>query len=216
MLITEAEPIDGPGPRIVFVNEAFEKRTGFTRDEVLGKTPRLLQGEKTQRGELDRIRHALKKWQPVRAELLNYTKSGEEFWIELDIVPIADSSGWYTHWVAIERDITERRKFEEQLRESQRLESMGQLTGGVAHDFNNLLTVIIGNTELLQEEMTEPHHRALANMVMKAGLRGAELTQRLLAFARRQALDPKMVDINALGSTYRYLSPTMTACGWHQ
>tara|TARA_R110002072_G_scaffold84678_2_gene191954 strand:- start:1611 stop:7277 length:5667 start_codon:yes stop_codon:yes gene_type:complete len=198
VLITEAEPINAPGPRIVFVNEAFERRTGYSRSEVVGKTPRILQGKKTQRAELDRIRHALEQWQPVRAELLNYTKAGEEFWLELDIVPLADSSGKYTHWVSIERDITERHKFEEQLRESQRLESVGQLTGGVAHDFNNLLTVIIGNTELLQEQLVAPDSRALADMVLKAGLRGADLTKRLLAFARRQALDPRVVDINAL------------------
>jgi diguanylate cyclase (GGDEF)-like protein/PAS domain S-box-containing protein len=117
VLITEAEPIDEPGPRILFVNDAFERRTGYTRDEVIGKTPRILQGEKTQRSELDRIRAALEKWEPVRAELINYTKSGEEFWIELDIVPVADASGWYTHWVSIEREITERKMAEEEIRQ---------------------------------------------------------------------------------------------------
>lgn len=109
VLITEAEPIDAPGPRIVYVNDAFERRTGYTRAEVIGKSPSLLQGPKTSRTELDRIRAALTAWQPVRSELVNYTKSGEEFWIELDISPIADATGWYTHWVAVERDVTERR-----------------------------------------------------------------------------------------------------------
>lgn len=119
VLITEAEPIGEPGPRIVFVNDAFERRTGYTREEVLGQTPRLLQGPNTQRAELDRIRAALEKWQPVRAELINYTKDGEEFWLDLDIVPIADAKGWFTHWVAVERDITQRKRAEQALVESE-------------------------------------------------------------------------------------------------
>ncbi|WP_394778396.1 EAL domain-containing protein [Undibacterium sp.] len=112
VLITEAQPISLDGPRIVFVNDAFVRRTGYTREEVLGKTPRLLQGPNTQRHELKRIRMALEKWEPVRAELINYTKGGEEFWVEADIVPIADDAGVFTHWVAVERDITERKKSE--------------------------------------------------------------------------------------------------------
>jgi PAS domain S-box-containing protein len=119
VLITEAEPLDSPGPCIVFVNDAFERRTGYSREEILGQSPRMLQGPNTQRSELDRIGVALKKWQPVRAELINYTKGGEQFWIELDIVPIADSTGWYTHWVAIERDITQRKIAEKALVESE-------------------------------------------------------------------------------------------------
>ena len=119
VLITEAEPLDEPGPRIVFVNDAFERRTGYSREEVLGKSPRLLQGPKTERSELDRIGLALKNWQPVRSELINYTKTGEEFWLELDIVPIADSAGRYTHWVAIERDITQRKLAEKALMDSE-------------------------------------------------------------------------------------------------
>ena len=119
VVITEAEPIDDPGPRILYVNDAFERRTGFTREEVLGRAPRILQGPRTQREALDRIRTALSNWSPVREELINYTKSGEEFWLEIDIVPVADPTGHYTHWVAIERDITERKRAEQALRVSE-------------------------------------------------------------------------------------------------
>lgn len=96
-------------------------------------------------------------------------------------------------------DITERMALEEQLRQSQRLESVGQLTGGVAHDFNNLLTVIIGNADIIHQSLPEDSKlRGLAAMIEEAAGRGAELTSSLLAFARRQPLDPKNIDINAL------------------
>ena len=108
VLITEAEPLQDEGPRIVFVNDAFERRTGYTREEVLGKTPRILQGPHTDREVLNQIRQRLKQWKPIHAELINYSKSGEEFWVELTIAPIADSTGWFTHWVSVQRDVTER------------------------------------------------------------------------------------------------------------
>ncbi|WP_309677900.1 PAS domain S-box protein [Polaromonas sp.] len=119
VLITEAEPFGEPGPRIVFVNDAFERRTGYRRQEVLGKSPRFLQGRNTQRAELDRIGAALKSGLPVRSELINYTKSGEEFWTELDIAPVADANGWFTHWVAVSRDITQRKHAEQALIDSE-------------------------------------------------------------------------------------------------
>lgn len=96
-------------------------------------------------------------------------------------------------------DVTEQKALEEQLRRAQRLEAIGQMTGGVAHDFNNLLTVILGNAELLTESLTDDHRlRLLAEMTAKAAERGAELTNRLLAFARRQPLSPAVTDINRL------------------
>ena len=196
IMITEAEPIDEPGPRTVFVNEAFEVRTGYTRAEAIGTSPRMLQGPKTNRAELDRIRVALEKWQPVRAQLINYTKSGEEFWLELDIVPLADESGCYTHWVAVERDITEQKAMQEQLAASQKMESIGQLTGGISHDFNNLLTVILGNAELLEEELAGNEKLArLAALICQAAETGATLTRNLLAFARKQPLSPQVVAV---------------------
>src|SRR5690606_8014398 len=106
VLITEAEPQDKPGPRIVYVNEAFTRMTGYTADEVIGKTPRLLQGPKTDKKELMRLGKALRKWKPCEATLVNYKKSGEAFWINFSMTPVADEKGWYTHWIAVERDVT--------------------------------------------------------------------------------------------------------------
>lgn len=115
VLITEAGPIDAPGPRIVFVNDAFERHTGYSQGEVLGQSPRMLQGRLTQRAELDRIRQALQQSQPVRAELINYKKNGELFWVELDIVPVDYFSRGLTHWVSVAREISQRKAAEDEI-----------------------------------------------------------------------------------------------------
>ncbi len=112
---------------------------------------------------------------------------------------IRDAEGRPVRMVGGMMDITERMTLEEQLRQSQRLESVGQLTGGMAHDFNNLLTVILGNAEVLSDALEhDPGLRGLAQMVAQAAERGAELTQRMLAFARKQSLEPQPVDANAM------------------
>ena len=115
VIITEAAPFGAPGPRIVFVNEAFEHRTGYTRDEVIGQSPRFLQGPDTDRGQLDRIRAALEQWERVRVDLVNYTKAGEPYWVDLDVSPVWDDTRRLTHWVAVGRDITERKRDEEKI-----------------------------------------------------------------------------------------------------
>lgn len=115
VLITEAEPVDQPGPRIVYANAAFTRTTGYAAEEVLGGTPRILQGPRTDRRALDKIRRALKRWKSVVVEVVNYRKDGSEFWVELSIAPVADETGWYTHWISIQRDITERKQFAEHL-----------------------------------------------------------------------------------------------------
>jgi diguanylate cyclase (GGDEF)-like protein/PAS domain S-box-containing protein len=109
ILITEAEPFEGAGPCIVYVNAAVLRHTGYAAEELVGKTPRVLQGPGTDRGELDRVNAALRAWQPVTTQLLNYRKDGSTFWAELNITPVADAYGWWTHWVAVQRDVTERR-----------------------------------------------------------------------------------------------------------
>ena len=118
ILITEAEPIDLPGPRIVYSNPAFEKTTGFSSAEVLGQTPRILQSADTSRATLDTIRHALSLWEPVEVELINARKDGTPFWVELSIVPVADEKGWFTHWISVQRDITERKESERLARDA--------------------------------------------------------------------------------------------------
>ncbi|MCH4810339.1 putative bifunctional diguanylate cyclase/phosphodiesterase [Vreelandella neptunia] len=112
ILITEAEPIDQPGPRIVYCNPAFLSTTGYTLSEVIGQTPRILQCDDTNRATLDLIRKALSSWQPIEVELINTRRDGSKFWVELSIVPVANEKGWFTHWVSVQRDISERKKSE--------------------------------------------------------------------------------------------------------
>lgn len=106
VLITEAEPLSEPGPKIIYVNEAFTKMTGYTAAEVIGKTPRILQGPKSNNEALTILGNALRNWQSYEITTINYKKNGEEFWVNFTVTPVADETGWYTHWIAIERDVT--------------------------------------------------------------------------------------------------------------
>jgi PAS domain S-box-containing protein len=123
---------------------------------------------------------------------------------------VKDEQGTPLEVVGIVRDITERVRLEEQLRQAQKMEAVGQLTGGVAHDFNNLLTVVIGNAEMLAEVVTEPLHKNLAMMALEAAERGAHLTRQLLSFARRQSLrvEPLYLD-EVVGSMLPLLKRTL-------
>jgi signal transduction histidine kinase/CheY-like chemotaxis protein len=113
--------------------------------------------------------------------------------------PVRDKAGNHYGRIWTLRDITERRQLEEQFRQAQKMEAIGQLTGGIAHDFNNLLTVILGCSEVIGEEAKEnPRFSKMARMILDAAQKGAELTHRMLAFARRQALQPRPVDVNRL------------------
>ena len=115
VVITDANPLQTPQRQIVYVNEAFETITGYTRKEVMGRSPSLLQGQGSQRSEINRINAAIRTSQPVHAELINYKKDGTLFWIELDIVPVNVVQGVAAHWVSAARDITRRKIAEEEI-----------------------------------------------------------------------------------------------------
>ena len=115
VLITTAESIDVPGAVIQYVNPAFTRMTGYSPDEVIGKSPRLLQGPLSDPETTGKIRDSLKKWQSLEIEVLNYRKDGTTFWVELSVSPVADSTGWFTHWISIQRDVTERKAAAERL-----------------------------------------------------------------------------------------------------
>lgn len=121
VLITDLVELDEPGPRIIYANEAFERLTGYSREEAIGRSPRFLQGPKTKREELDRIRASLTRGETVRAELLNYAKDGAEYWVEMEIVPVPDATGRLTRAIAIQRDVTDRKRADDQRQRNQAL-----------------------------------------------------------------------------------------------
>jgi diguanylate cyclase (GGDEF)-like protein/PAS domain S-box-containing protein len=107
IIVTKANPLDPPGPTIVFVNEAFTRLTGYTAEEALGRTPRILQGKLTDKATKSRIKAALIKQVPIKEKILNYTKTGNPYWLDISLVPLRNDLGEVTHFAAIERDITE-------------------------------------------------------------------------------------------------------------
>lgn len=117
ILVTEADPIIENGPKIVYANQSFTKLTGYHLDEVRGKTPRILQGPKTQQTTRDKIRHALENKQRVSEQILNYKKSGEPYWIDMNIFPLKNALGEVAYYAAIERDVTKMKQYQAQLKE---------------------------------------------------------------------------------------------------
>ncbi|MEM9399452.1 MAG: ATP-binding protein [Verrucomicrobiota bacterium] len=119
VLITQAEPVEEPGPKILYFNNSFCEMTGFGQ-EALGETPRILQGVDTKEESTQKIRKALANWERVRVVLNNYKSNKEPFLVELDISPIKDKTGWWIYWVSIQRDITKSVETERKIIESEK------------------------------------------------------------------------------------------------
>ncbi len=193
IVITDYEGI------IEYVNPAFERLTGFTRKEVIGRNPRILKsGEQGPEfyGDL---------WQTIRSGgvfrgiLANRKKTGEIFFVEKTIAPVRDEQDRITHFISNDRDISERRRLEAQLQQAQKMDAIGKLAGGVAHDFNNLLLVISANAELALDALENDHPlRRHLQEVLAASRRAADLTRQLLAFSRKQMQVLQLLDINAV------------------
>lgn len=333
-------------PKFVFANDALERIMGFTPKEMIGKTANALRGTETQVSEISKLQAALESNSETRSQIINYTKDGDQIWLDLDVVPIKRDDGRVTHWVSVSRDITEakhteervalseerfrliagatndviwdcdlisgvmwwndklatvfghdpgqfedrltwwdanihpdeqhdvlkrmqdiidskdefwkleyrfrradgtfahvrdhgailrdgngtatrilgnmtdvteQRRLEEQLLQSQKMEAIGKLTGGVAHDFNNLLAVIMGNLELLRAEVATTRKLPPdANDLIQAGIsaveRGSNLTRQMLSYARKARLDSVPTDINAVVlETASWVSRTVDA-----
>ncbi len=182
---------------IEYVNAAFEKITGYHRDEVLGKNPRILKSGKQNRELYESLWNTISSGDVWKGELINRRKDGSLYVAEAIILPIKNNEGELINYIAVEKDITNVKRLEEEFRQAQKMEAVGRLAGGVAHDFNNLLTVINGYANLLLQNIS-PQDSVYKKIlqIQKAGERAARLTSQLLAFSRKQVVQPKILNIN--------------------
>ena len=217
ILFTLAEPIDGDGPRILYANPAFLRTTGYTLEEVLGKTPRILQGAGTERAPRDAIRKSLERWRPIVVELLNYRKDGTTFWVELSIVPVADAAGYFTQWVSIQRDITDRRRAVEVLQAAKdeaeaANRAKSEFLSRMSHELRIPLNAIMGFAQILQLDPAATPHRPIIDDVHSAGKRLLSLINEVLDISRVEAggltLSPEPVSlIEVVNESLNLLAP---------
>jgi PAS domain S-box-containing protein len=174
---------------ILKVNRSLEEMTGYGRHELLGQTPRLFKSGAHGPELYESMWRAILGRQSWQGELTNRRKDGTPFQASMTISPIVDEQGRLTNFVGIQRDVTERRRLEAQLRQAQKMQSVGTLAGGVAHEFNNLLAGINGYAALgLREPDVSPTLREFLASIVELSERAAVLTRQLLAFARKPAL----------------------------
>ncbi|MDH3472523.1 MAG: PAS domain S-box protein, partial [Rhodospirillales bacterium] len=189
--------VDAKTRKIVSCNPAAVKIFGYGKEEMLGNNTAFLHKDRAAYEEFGRkLFAALDKDGEFRAEFSARRKDGSIFDTEHSVTEILDETGRRSGLISIMRDITERKEAEARLIQAQKMEAVGQLTGGVAHDFNNLLAVMSGNTELLAGKLGSDDKSIQA--ILRASDRGAALTQRLLAFSRQQPLRPKPIDLQEL------------------
>ncbi len=173
-----------------------------TPQEFIDEMPSLASGPPMiHLGDRERVLlkvNSLMQGQAISIEYRVIPKSGATRYLRVAMEPVVDENGAISKAIGTSLDLTERRRTEEDLRQSQKMEAIGNLTGGMAHDFNNLLAVIVGNLELLREEATCERQRELIDAGLGATERAANLTKSMLSFARRAELQTEVVELNGL------------------
>ena len=183
---------------VIYVNPAFERMSGYLYPTVLGRNPRCLKSGRQDAEFYRAMWAALSAGQSWSGRMTNRRKDGALYEVETVIAPIHDDAGRPTFFVSSERDVTRETQLESQFQQSQKMETIGRLAGGVAHDFNNLLQAILGFVELLMAHTpaSDNRHDDLLQ-VQRAAERAAELTRQLLAFSRKQMIEPRILNLNA-------------------
>lgn len=191
---------DSVADRCVYCSDEYASIHGLTPSEYIARASAIdgsfsLTHADDQESYKDAVR-ALRSGQSIDIEYRTITPNGEIRYVRELAKPVFDAKGIVVQEISTSQDITEMKLAAEKLRQAQKMEAVGQLTGGVAHDFNNLLAVIMGNAELLTDRLGNNDKPVQA--ILRASTRGSELTQRLLAFSRQQALKPQALDLGAL------------------
>lgn len=180
-------------------NKAAQKLFGFSAVEAVGQSILIIVPEHRREEERDILRRLNNGDHIDHFETERASKAGRLIEVSLSVSPVRSPTGSLIGATKIVRDMSRQKETARQLQQAQKMEAVGQLTGGIAHDFNNILAVITGTIEIIGEHLSdEPELKAIADMIDAAATRGAELTARLLAFARKQPLSPNATDVNAL------------------
>ena len=184
---------------IQYVNPAFERVTGYSRREALGSNPHILSSGRQNEAFYKDLWEKITSGKTWEGRMVNKRKDGALYTEDATISPVRDPQGRTINYVAVKRDITEQLKLETRLRQSQRMETVGLLAGGVAHDFNNILSAIMCNAGFLARDLApdDPKQKDVKE-ILAASERAASLTRQLLAFSRRQIMATRVTDINGL------------------
>jgi PAS domain S-box-containing protein len=193
----ESIVLTDPDGTILHVNPAFEKVSGYTRQEVIGRNPRILKSGRHEAAFYHQLWDTIKKGEVWHGHLVNKRKDGSLFEEDATISPIRDSGGKIVNYMAIKLDVSREVALEAQFRQSQKMDAIGRLAGGVAHDFNNILQVITMQVEMTPAaEKLSPDVAESLREIRAAAERAANLTRQLLLFSRQQVMQKQDVDLN--------------------
>jgi PAS domain S-box-containing protein len=185
--------------RILYVNPVFERVTGYSRAEAIGQNPRLLKSNRQESAFYRELWAKINAGEVWRGRFINKKKDGTLFTEDAVIAPVRDEKGAVTNYIAIKRDISRELELEVQYRQTQKIDSIGRLAGGVAHDFNNILAVICGHTDLALAQLSpDAPLRSNLECIQESAERAANLIRQLLTFARRQVIEPRRINLNEL------------------